>query len=154
MGPHGMYLFKNCLGWTPVLLPAAMEDDFGLGCAGPHHRRGEGTGASGISRNPENKSEYEYGFRQEQGDPKECQVLWPPLLVHGRLYHTTYNRRHVPAIHVVFLPKIDAGRAAVLVGVFRAMPENTRAATERPEGVPRGRRQTLPESQGRREITG
>ena len=139
-----MYLFN--LGWVLVLLPAAMEDDFGLGCAaGPHHRRGE-DGRIWHFAKSETKSEYEYEASPGSGSPKECQVLVAAPTVHGRLYHTTDNRRHFPALHVVLLPEIDAGRAAVLVGLLRAMPENTRTATERPEGVPRGRRQALSRS--------
>ena len=72
-----MYLFN--LGWVLVLLPAAMEDDFGLGCAaGPHHRRGEDGRIWHFTKSE--KSEYEYTASAGAGDPKECQVLWPPLL--------------------------------------------------------------------------
>ncbi len=66
-----------------VLLPAAMEDDFGLGCAaGPHHRRGEDGRIWQFTKVSETgtKSEYEYTASPGSGDPKECQVLWPPLL--------------------------------------------------------------------------
>jgi len=76
-----MYLFN--LGWVLVLLPAAMEDDFGLGCAaGPHHRRGEDGRIWQFTKVSETgtKSEYEYTASPGSGDPKECQVLWPPLL--------------------------------------------------------------------------
>ncbi len=56
-----------------------MEDDFGLGCAaGPHHRRGEDGRIWHFTKSE--KSEYEYTASAGAGDPKECQVLWPPLL--------------------------------------------------------------------------
>lgn len=62
-----MYLFN--LGWALVLLPAAMEDDFGLGCAaGPYHRRGQDGRIWHLDGTP------------GSADPKQCQVLWPPLL--------------------------------------------------------------------------
>ena len=60
-----------------------MEDDFGLGCAaGPHHRRGEDGRIWRFTKVSETgtKSEYEYTASPGSGDPKECQVLWPPLL--------------------------------------------------------------------------
>ena len=60
-----------------------MEDDFGLGCAaGPHHRRGEDGRIWQFTKVSETgtKSEYEYTASPGSGDPKECQVLWPPLL--------------------------------------------------------------------------
>ena len=74
---------KHWLIATQVLLPAAMEDDFGLGCAaGPHHRRGEDGRIWQFTKvsETETKSEYEYTASRYSGSPKECQVLWPPLL--------------------------------------------------------------------------
>ena len=66
-----MYLFN--LGWVLVLLPAAMEDDFGLGCAaGPHHRRGEDGRRWHFTKPEETKTEYDYIASPGSGDPKEC----------------------------------------------------------------------------------